>query len=256
MKKLLVLTFVSAFYTISILAQTNRPPQITCPAESITECGDTSSTSVSVSDADGDSLTVVWSINDVAIQTNTVAGTDALAGTSVSFSAVLPLGTNVVEVTATDSAGNAASCSTTADVLDTTPPTIDSVTASPGVLWPPNHKLVPVAIHASVTDSCGPVTWNIVSVTSNEAENAKGSGHTGPDWKITGDHTVSLRAERSGKSSGRVYTITVQAVDVGGNVTQAKVTVTVPHDQRKKPPVSKPAPSKPAPSKGKGHPKP
>ncbi|MDB6125394.1 MAG: domain containing protein [Pedosphaera sp.] len=61
------------------------------------------------------------------------------------------------------------------------------------------------------------------------------NGHTAPDWVITSDHCVQLRAERSGKGSGRVYTITVQATDCSGNISAPKIlTVTVPHSQNKK----------------------
>jgi len=133
----------------------------------------------------------------------------------------------------TDSATNTASCSSTITVVDTTPPVISNVSASPDVLWPPNHKMVDVTVHATATDTCGPATWKIISVSSNEVGKGKGSKSSSA-WKITGDHTVNLRAERDGKGSGRVYTITVQAKDVSGNLsTPATVTVTVPHDQGK-----------------------
>ena len=42
------------------------------------------------------------------------------------------------------------------------------------------------------------VRCRIVSVTSNEAINAT-------DWKITGDLTLNLRAERSNRGTGRIY---------------------------------------------------
>jgi len=45
---------------------------------------------------------------------------------------------------------------------------------------------------------------------------------------------VDLRAERSGKGSGRVYTITVRCLDASGNIAIKNVTVTVPRDQGKK----------------------
>ena len=57
-------------------------------------------------------------------------GTPA-ATTNVSFSAQLSLGTNALSVTATDTATNSATCSTTITVVDTTPPVIESVSASP-----------------------------------------------------------------------------------------------------------------------------
>jgi hypothetical protein len=91
--------------------------------------------------------------------------------------------------------------------------------------------MVPITLDVVVTNECEPATWKVLSVTSNEADDAHGSGHTAPDWKITGDHTVSLRAERAGPGNGRVYTITIQASNAGGNTVQTTVTVTVPHDQ-------------------------
>ena len=38
-----------------------------------------------------------------------------------------------------------------------------------------------------------------------------------------------LRSERSGKGSGRVYTITYSATDASGHTTVRQATVTVPH---------------------------
>ncbi len=95
--------------------------------------------------------------------------------------------------------------------------------------------MVPVQVQAVVTDACGPATWEIISISSSEAVDAKGSGNTAPDWLISGDHTANLRAERSGKNkAGRVYTITVQAEDASGNVSEpATVEVLVPHNRRK-----------------------
>jgi len=90
--------------------------------------------------------------------------------------------------------------------------------------------MVAVRVQAQVTDTCGPATWKIIAVGSNEAADAKGSGHTSVDWKITGDHSLQLRAERSGNGNGRVYTVTIQTIDLSGNTSRATVTVTVPHD--------------------------
>jgi hypothetical protein len=106
---------------------------------------------------------------------------------------------------------------------------IVSASASPNRLFPPNHKLVPVTI--SVTHQGGDVSCKITNVTSNQPINGKGDGNTSPDWIITGDLTLLLRAERAGNiKTDRVYTITVQCADIFGNTTTTTVSVTVPHD--------------------------
>jgi len=142
------------------------------------------------------------------------------------------LGSTGVTLTATDSNGASASCSATVTVVDTTPPTITSVTANPNTLWPPNHKMVPVTVSATTSDNCtaAPVC-KITSVASSEPVNGTGDGDTAPDWQITGNLTVNLRAERAGNGSGRVYTIAVQCADASNNNSSQTVTVTVPHNQ-------------------------
>ncbi|MGZ5565853.1 MAG: hypothetical protein ACXWKG_02460 [Limisphaerales bacterium] len=110
------------------------------------------------------------------------------------------------------------------------PISITSASASPSVLWPPNHKLVPVTISVATTGS--PATCRIVSVSSNQPINGTGDGNTSPDWVITGDLTVLLRAERAGNiKTNRVYTITIECADSFGNTVRQNVFVTVPHDQ-------------------------
>jgi len=110
---------------------------------------------------------------------------------------------------------------------DITPPTVQSVTASPSVLWPPNHKMVPVELTVAATDSCGIAGSKIVSVTSNEPQDGKE-----PDWQITGNLSLLLRADRTGSGVGRTYVITVEVTDPAGNKTDQTTTVVVPHDQR------------------------
>ncbi len=85
--------------------------------------------------------------------------------------------------------------------------------------------MIPVTVTADVTDDRdpNPNCW-IDSVTGGDSD----------DVAITGDLTLELRAERPGKSEGRVYTITVICEDESGNSSESTVTVTVPHDQRNK----------------------
>jgi len=204
---------------------------IACPEPVTAECGTLTTVTSKVSDPEGDAVVVVWSVNGTAIQTNELAAGSTTAPTEVNFPAEFPLGTNQVSVVATDSEGNSSTCSTTVTVVDTIAPVIVRVAATPNCLWPPNHQMVPVLVDARVTDECGPTRWRIVSIKSNQAVDAKGSGNTAPDWEITGPHTANLRAERSGIEGTRIYTITVQATDVSGNLSNRKsVEVIVAHD--------------------------
>jgi pimeloyl-ACP methyl ester carboxylesterase len=144
-----------------------------------------------------------------------------------------PLGRTVVTFTATDDSGNRATATTTVTVVDTRPPVIHRVSPEPDVLWPPNHKLQSVRLQVSVDDICDThPSCRIVSVASNEPVTGKGD-HTSPDWIVTSNLTVKLRAERSGGGHGRLYWIKVRCTDDSGNSSEKTVTVTVPHDQGK-----------------------
>jgi endo-1,4-beta-xylanase len=112
-----------------------------------------------------------------------------------------------------------------------------TVSLSPDTLWPPNHKLVPVSADLRIGNTCDPnPTVQLVSITSNEPDNGLGDGNTANDIQGadlgTDDRSFSLRAERSGKGSGRVYTATYQVADVLGNSTTATGQVIVPKTQR------------------------
>ncbi len=139
-----------------------------------------------------------------------------------------------VELTVTDREGASDSCFAVVTVADETAPTVTGSAVSPDTLWPPNHKMAPVTVSVETTDNCdsSPVS-KIVAVESNEPEDGTGDGSTSPDWEITGDLTLNLRAERSGSGTGRIYTITVQCGDASGNVTTGIVTVLVPKNKKK-----------------------
>ena len=128
-----------------------------------------------------------------------------------------------------DDVAQSAADTTAVQVVDTTAPTLAAVTATPNVLKPPNHQLVPVTVAVTATDSCDaqPVC-QVTDVSSNEPENGTGDGNTSPDWELTGPLTANLRAERAGSGNGRVYTLTVECTDATGNAAQGTTTVTVP----------------------------
>ncbi len=148
------------------------------------------------------------------------------------------VGPNTVTLTVTDINGNVGTADATVTVEDNIPPEISNVSASPEVLWPPNHKMVTVEIiDASISDNCGDIdlgNCRIVSVTSNEPINGSGDGNTDPDFEITGDLTADLRAEKSGSGNGRIYIMTLECTDTNENTSTATVDISVPHDQGKK----------------------
>ena len=202
----------------------NRPPVASAGPDETVECSGHDGTQVTLngtdsSDPDGDALTFRWTgpFGTVTGPTPTV---------------VLPEGASTITLTVTDELGASASDTVVMTVVDTTPPTIDSATADPAQLGPPNHRMVPVAISVSASDVCSPtVRCAISEVSSNEPINGGGDGNTSPDWVITGDLTVDLRAERAGGGTGRVYTVTVRCADDAGNAATAPVEVTVPHNR-------------------------
>ncbi len=81
-------------------------------------------------------------------------------------------------------------------------------------------------------DNCDPdPQCYIVDVTVTDE--LGGDGNTEDDVEPVDDLTLELRAERSGKGGGRIYTITVECADASGNTSTADVIVTVPHDKGK-----------------------
>lgn len=171
---------------------------------------------------------------DGAVANYTASALDAVDGpVPVSYSiapgSFFPFGSTTVTVTAVDFAGNTATATFTVTVRDTTAPDISMLKPSKAVLWPPNHKMVSITMTAIVSDNSDPFPGTrIVSVKSNEPANGTGDGDTSPDWEITGDLTLKLRAERDGKGLGRIYTITIESVDNAGNNIFKDASVSVP----------------------------
>ncbi|HEX5729076.1 NEW3 domain-containing protein [Microbacterium sp.] len=111
------------------------------------------------------------------------------------------------------------------------PPVISNLTRTPTTLWPANHKMRDVALDYTVEDNCGVPTVSL-SVTSNQTVNGNGDGNTSPDWVVISPKAAQLRAERTGNDpAGRVYTLTVGAVDSANGSSTAPTQVTVPHNR-------------------------
>ncbi|HWW02087.1 MAG TPA: PKD domain-containing protein [Candidatus Acidoferrum sp.] len=127
-----------------------------------------------------------------------------------------------ITVKVTDAAGNSSTAMVPFQVV-ATPPVIQSVTATPSTLNPPNGKLVPVTVSVEASDNCDPEPVSkIISITSNYA--------TAPgNRQITGPLTAQLAASKGPSGNALVYTLTVQCTDASGNSSTATVNVTVPH---------------------------
>jgi polygalacturonase len=99
---------------------------------------------------------------------------------------------------------------------DTTPPTVESLQASPSQLTVSagNSQVVNVVVNAVDALDSAPVS-TITSVTANT-----GPIVSGVDYTINGPLQVTLLA-----TAGRVYTITVTSTDSWGNVSTAAVSV-------------------------------
>jgi len=190
------------------------PPEITCPAPTTVLCEGHGGTLVDPGDATVVDCTAV-SIHDPG-------------------ESMYPAGTTAVTYSATDAAGNEASCETTVTVLDEDPPILEAVTAVPPTLWPPNHQMQEVALAIAASDVCDPdLACEIVRVTSDEINHpGNGSPHATSDFEILGGTTVMLRAERLGNSDGRTYTIDFTCADDAGNSVSGSTTVAVAHDLR------------------------
>jgi hypothetical protein len=111
-------------------------------------------------------------------------------------------------------------------VVDTIAPSVTQVSATPDALGSPNHEMMTISIPYSAADASGPPACSL-AVSSNEPTDGRGDGHTATDWQVLDAHTVLLRAERSGRGTGRIYTVTVSCTDASGNTASAGATVSV-----------------------------
>jgi hypothetical protein len=165
-----------------------------------------------------------------------------LLGSGQSIGHTFGLGSHTVTLVVTDSFGETGTDDAVITVQDTTPPEL-SISVSPAVLWPPDHKMALVTPTWTVSDICDESpTVKLVGITMNEADktltydamfdDTLGDGRTANDIQVGQNGLIYLRAERSGTGTGRIYTLTWQAIDDSGNVTRRSATVTVPRDQR------------------------
>jgi hypothetical protein len=93
---------------------------------------------------------------------------------------------------------------------------------------------VPLSFLVKATDAVGGATaFVLASATSNEPDNGLGDGDQSHDlqgWAVgTPDVSGFVRAERSARGTGRVYTFRFESRDAAGNVATCGATAIVPH---------------------------
>ena len=145
----------------------------------------------------------------------TVAGNAA----SVTISAE---GTTILIYFATDNAGNQENAKILTVQIDRTRPAISGLPTAACTIWPPNHKLVKVAI-VTATDALSglvPASFNVTG-TSNDPANGQVVISGAPNQFL-----VQLGADKNA-----AYTLIATATDRAGNTITQKSTCTVPHDQ-------------------------
>ncbi len=223
----------STTFTLSVV---NVPPVwINPPAAQFTQFGQTVSLSLAgrATDADGDlvTYTVVSSLPaGLSLVGNTITGTPGVtppSGVPVTLRANDPYG--------------AFAATTFNWVVSANRPPVCTATASPAVLWPANHKFVPITIQGIVDPDGDPILITVTRILQDEPtmgtdsddnDEGRGSGHTDVDGYGVGTPTAWVRAERSGHGDGRVYVISYTASDGKGGTCTSSVTVAVPHDKK------------------------
>jgi hypothetical protein len=147
-------------------------------------------------------------------------------------------GQNTIQYRSIDKADNIESTESIHVNIDKTKPAF-GLSLDHGVLWPPNHKMVPINVKIDAEDSgSGMTSVTLDSIKSNEPDDGLGDGDTANDIQGadygTDDRSFKLRAERSGTGTGREYTITYTVTDKAGNSTTQTAVVKVPHDKGNK----------------------
>jgi hypothetical protein len=186
------------------------------------------------SDPDGDGLSYAWSqlagpavmLSDAFSPLPTFVAPDVVGSVDLVFS---------LDVTDSNGAPAAVPATTTVTVRDdNAPPDCGNARPSVALLWPPNHKFVPVSILGVTDPENQTIQITVTGVRQDEPVDAVGSGDTAPDAVIQGG-SVLLRAERAVPGNGRVYHISFVATDGAGGQCSGTITVGVPHDKKQIP---------------------
>jgi YVTN family beta-propeller protein len=251
-----------------VLTVDDSPPTASPTGGGVFALGTTFEVGGEVADFDGEVLFYEWRFGATVLASGvveTILGGDAVALPGESLETDdLGVGLHAIDLVVDDGVNAEVFASIEVEVLhgDMTAPTL-CPTASPAILWPPNHKMVPVTVKAHAGDDSGGHVRLSVAVAVRESDECRdgkredhgqrggcrGHDHDDdcdrcdgdlPDHEVvsiddaTGVIRLKLRAAREGRGCGRVYTVTVTATDAAGNASSATATVLAPHDRRRK----------------------
>jgi hypothetical protein len=99
-------------------------PTVACSGLVSTNCGNLALVNATITEPAGRAFIAVWRVNGTIAQTLQFAATGASNVTNLTYSADLPVGTNLVDLAVTNSLTNAASCSTLVSVVDAVAPVL------------------------------------------------------------------------------------------------------------------------------------
>ena len=156
----------------------------------------------------------------------------AWSGTASATLNGLTDGVHTFYVKAKDEAGNEDQTPAVVGfTVDTIAPVIALNQPNPSVLWPPKGRMMDVTVSGNVKDN-GSGLASVFYTVSDEYGQFGSSGSVSPQNDGTFSFVSSLKAERHSKDiDGRIYTITVNAVDRAGNFTSSSIQVIVPHNR-------------------------
>jgi len=219
----------------------NHPPRAMISAPATVECDGPPATAIALDGSGSQDPDSTPGTEDdlVAYEwfETTSGGGERPLGTGPMPVAGFPLGAHTIELRVVDRFGERGAVRASVGVLDTVAPSL-ALVATPTVLWPPDHRLVPVGVTWTVADRCDPApSISLAFAASSEPDDGPGTGDGVTTGDVQGfqpgeaDAGGLLRAERAAGGAGREYVLAYDARDGSGSATRAVARVRVPRDR-------------------------
>ena len=196
----------------------NTPPTVSVITGAELVAANTASTfTAKVHDVDDDDeLTATWIWGDGTTSPATITNnvTHGIASGEHAWSTG---GTKQVTLVVTDGA-NTVSSEVFIVTVDAAPPSINSLTATPGFVWPPDNKMHAIELTVDATDDSGAVPVCVITGVT-EASASKQA-----EYSLTGPLSASIKAHPHS-----AYTFTVTCSDAANRTSTKTVTVKIEH---------------------------